>query len=218
MNIILSKCSGFNVSKWPEEWVREAELQTTLVLCSGPLYWTSCSCPLLWGPRVCIVGVFMADNLHRACVHQRAKDNLSLLMLLTHTDTQAHTHIFVPYLSVSVYVWLCVTVGVCEGSGGLGTVWKSHWASSGSSQSHGKQHWPKTTGIVQAAAWPPSIKLFRLDIIHQPLSQIKGRRMKHLRSKVPNIRIIYDTQIDKYKYNSHKLSRCRGRSGIWVEK
>lgn len=136
------------------------------------MQWASLQDKLQLSPSVrpsgLYVGVFMVDNLHRACVHQRAKDNLSLLMLLTHTDTQAHTHICPFFISECVCVTVCNSLCL-EGSGGLGTVWKSHWASSGSSQSHGKQHWPKTTGIVQAAAWPPSITLFRLDIRHQPL-------------------------------------------------
>lgn len=121
-------------------------------------------CEALGSVCGCVYGWQLTQSL---CASKSKGQFISFNVTNTHWHTGTHT-----YLSLFISECVCVTVcnSLClEGSGGLGTVWKSHWASSGSSQSHGKQHWPKTTGIVQAAAWPPSITLFRLDIRHQPL-------------------------------------------------
>lgn len=93
--------------------------------------------------RPVCAAVFMVDNLDWVCnIEQR-------MFRLFISFNVSNTHIF---------VCVCVCIRLClEESGGLGTVWKSYWASSGPSQSHGKQHRPKTTKLVHAAAWPPTL-------------------------------------------------------------
>lgn len=57
-----------------------------------------------------------------------------------------------------------------EESGGLGTVWKSLWASSGSSRSHGKQH--RATKNNRDGAH--NIVMFRWDVAGQAVIIIEA--------------------------------------------
>lgn len=123
------------------------------VLCTGPLNKTSCSCQHSWthtrtaGLCLCLyLLVTTSTETLTATKSKVCSENSENHSNVRNRNRRSHT--LVPYLWSCVYVSLSV-MGVClEGFGGLGTMWKSYWASFGSSQSHGKQLTKNNSGCA----------------------------------------------------------------------